>query len=265
MIKKAIVRVKGGLGNQLFIYAFGKYLNLKYNIAVHLDTKSGFVKDEYKRKYLLDNFNIKLKECSLKEAAFIPLKKRIDFIPNNLFRNSIILQEEDFNYDCIHDNKYDKKIIYFEGYWQKLIYVEEFALSLREDLQIKKKIDPQNISLAREINNSESVAVHIRKIRFHTHINIDYYIDAIAKVKNLLPNFKLFIFSDDIEWCKNNLRINEDLFFVENNKNDEINDLWLLSQCKHFIISNSTFSWWGYWLSKDKTKIVIKPKNHFIH
>ena len=264
MINKAIVRVKGGLGNQLFIYSFAKYLTLKYGINVLLDNKTGFVKDQYNRKYLLDNFDIGLKDCSLMQAAFIPLKKRAKFVTNNFFRNSILFEEESFHCDFINDLKYNEKTLYLEGYWQKKNYVEEFALSLRKDLQIHKELDEYNILFSRKINTTESVAIHFRKIRFSSTLDLSYYTKAILQIKTFLPNPVFFIFSDDIEWCKNNLKFNEDIVFIENNKSDEIKDIWLLSQCKHFILSNSTFSWWGYWLSENESKIVIKPNDHFL-
>jgi hypothetical protein len=111
--------------------------------------------------------------------------------------------------------------------------------------------------MASIINHCNSIAIHLRRVQNDVVLQSDYYSESIDQMMTKISNPHFFIFSDDIEWCKKNLKVEGSLTFVEHNSNDEISELWLMSQCKHFIIANSTFSWWGASLSVNPTKNII--------
>ena len=111
--------------------------------------------------------------------------------------------------------------------------------------------------MGQKIENTESIAIHIRRIKYEDKLHIDYYLKAL-NIFNGVNKKQFFVFSDDIEWCKNNFYTNE---FIYVSGNSEIEDFYLMSKCKNFIIANSSFSWWAAWLSKSKNKKIVAPKN----
>lgn len=127
-------------------------------------------------------------------------------------------------------------------------------------MTVKNQISRENKDVSLEMRDINSVAVHIRRLQYDNVLGTGYYDKAIAKIKAQVADPVFYVFSDDLDWCKENLKLNEKLIFISHNTNDEISDLWLMSQCKHFIIANSTFSWWGAWLSENNNKIIIAPK-----
>jgi hypothetical protein len=256
--KKAIVRVFGGLGNQLFIYAFARSIALKYNIPVFLETRTGFMKDPYKRKYRLKYYKIKLPLCSIIDSFFYPLRRRYKKTTKLLFPHSIYVPES-----CV--DSFDKLISYgnkffFEGYWQKEDYFNEYFNIIKDELKLNINISQMNIDLATKIAKSNSVAVHVRMIQNDNILSKSYYDKAIIELKKKLENPVFYVFSDNIDWCKKNFVLDDKFIHVKHDAYDEISDLWLMSKCKHFLIANSTFSWWGSCLSENKNKIVISPK-----
>jgi hypothetical protein len=154
---------------------------------------------------------------------------------------------------------------YIVGLWQSEKYFIENEEIIRKDFEFKYPLKGLNKEIKEDILNNESVAIHIRKGDFLKHpevgiCTLDYYNKAIKYLIDNLNNPKFFIFSDNPKWVKENIKISKPSYYVSNNSSDKgYNDLHLMSLCKHFIIANSSFSWWGAWLSKNKNKIVIKP------
>ena len=259
-MSKVIARVFGGLGNQLFIYATARALSLRFNSNLHLEVRSGFIRDNYNRKFKLDQFNITNSKCSFLKSLYFIIKKRYPLF-KFLYRNNYHLKE--LNPRSFQDEILkiipEKEIIYFEGYWQSPNYFIQFEDEIRNDLKIIKKISTENKSIALNIKLNESVSIHVRRVDYNNTINIDYYFKAIQVMQKNLLNPCFYIFSDDMFWCKENFKHISNKYFVDNNKDDEVSDLYLMSQCKHFIIANSSFSWWGAWLSEYQNKIVIAP------
>jgi len=132
---------------------------------------------------------------------------------------------------------------------------------LLKDLRFEVEINNTYLYYSDLIEKSNAVAIHFRRIQYEPVISIDYYKKAIKYISENVENPTFFIFSDDINWCRENLSINGICFFVENFK-DELYELKLMSQCNHFIIANSTFSWWGAWLSVNADKKVIMPDGY---
>jgi hypothetical protein len=271
--KKIIVRLFGGLGNQLFIYAAARRLAFNSNSTLVLDIVSGFKNDNlYKRKFQLNHFSIKGRYAT-KSEQFFPFPKLGRFILR-FFNKFIPLNYKTFLVQS--GVKFDDRLLnisplnclFIEGYWQSERYFKDIESIIREDFVIIPPKDVTNLNLASNISNSNSVSIHFRDFdklsskKNESNISFDYYIKAIKFFEDINPNVHYFVFSDNPDLAASVLLLPEDkVTFVINNFGDENSyaDLWLMSLCKHFIIANSTFSWWGAWLSKNPNKIVVTP------
>ena len=261
--RKIILRLLGGLGNQLFIYAFGKAIEINYGFDVRYDTFSGFIGDDYKRKYELDNFNINLKKVSLYESLFYPINKRSKIIQKLFYPGSILI-EEDENIFVETIKKVSEKYmrIYFKGYFQKLEYFENVKEELKKEIVLMKPLSESAKTYLKAITNSNSVAVHLRLKERAVRSQLRFYEENIERFKKELKNPIFFVFSDDIKYCKDNMKLDLPFNFIENT-NDPLEDFWLMKNCKHFIISDSTFSWWSAWLSGSKSKRICTPDKKY--
>jgi hypothetical protein len=278
-----IVRLKGGIGNQLFIYAAARRLALANNHELLLDDVSGFVNDiKFKRRYQLDHFNILSRKANSNERLepFSRIRRFLKKIYNYFlpFKNKNYLKKDDSNFDKRIMNLKIKDKLYLEGYFQSEKYFKDIDFQIRKDLQIKTPKDNLNKNIALMIKKSStSVAIHFRyfqenltnknNIKSFENLSKDYYLKAIERIDNFFPNANYFLFSDRIEEAKNLLSfLDKRITVVSHNNNDStaFADLWLMTLCQHFIIANSTFSWWGAWLAKNPKKIVIAPRiNNF--
>jgi hypothetical protein len=261
-----VVKIMGGLGNQLFQYALGRNLAIKNNTELRLDI-TWYEKID-NRSFKLNYFSTEFKIAKANEIPY--LRKDIDF---NLFKKLFhkiagskteIYEEQHFCFD--ETILKAKKNSYFFGYWQSDKYFTDIASIIKADLKLKKKETKKIHSIANLIKESHSISLHIRRgdyIDSQTHpiLSVDYYIEGIRILKQKLENPILFIFSDDIKWCKANLHLKENHYFIDGNEDWE--DLYLISLCKNHIIANSSFSWWGAWLSDANEKMVIAPKKWF--
>jgi hypothetical protein len=270
---KLISRIKGGLGNQLYCYAAARRLSLKNNVQLIIDDVSGFKRDyQYQRKYMLDNFNIPCKIATpferlepFERIRRGVLKKSSNF---KVFENKKYIEQEFDDYDSRLLNVKLSQDTYIDGLWQSENYFKDIKSILLEDLAITPPSDSKNLEIEKEIQNSESVAVHIRWFETaensDSNTNTTYYTKAIEIMENMIDNAHYFIFSDNIEAVKKNIDFsNKKVIFINNNirEEDAIWDFWLMSQCKHFILANSTFSWWAAWLSQTSIdKKVIFPR-----
>ena len=271
-----IVRLIGGLGNQLFQYAVGRCLAEKNSAVLKIDI-SPFA--TYKlHKYSLWAFNIQENFASPDEVtALMVLKQgiaeqvvnRLLYRPTKLSSNFI--SEKHFYFDPqVLKLQGD---IYLSGYWQSEKYFKNIEGLLRREFTVKTQIMGKNKELNNMIISCESVSIHIRRGDFvsnlktnqtHGVCNLDYYNKCIEKIKLSINNPHFFIFSDDCEWAMVNLKINDQLIIVDHNGPDKnYEDLRLMMHCKHHIIANSSFSWWGAWLNPNPDKIVIAPKQWF--
>jgi hypothetical protein len=270
---KIIVLLWGGLGNQLFIYAAARRLAIINNAELIIDDISGFLTDiEYNRSYQLNHFNLSCRKANSAERLEpLPrfrrnLMRRWNMLKPFALRNYISQKNIDYLPDLM-DFKV-KSTVYMEGYWQGEDYFKDIEDIIRYDLQICPPNDIQNLNMALKINQRISVSVHIRNHKESKTIDIntdlsDYYLKAINLMEKLNLNAHYFIFSDEPKTARLQIPLNDDrITIVDHNQGDELAyaDLWLMTQCKHFIIANSTFSWWGAWLSINKDKQIIAPK-----
>lgn len=268
-----IVKITGGLGNQLFQYAIGRALSLRLDCELALDIS--FYPKQTLRKYELDKFNIKATIASDSEitnygggSRFIDrLMRRLKLTPY-IYPN-YIKELESFTYvKSIDTCKVDS---YLDGYWQNPNYFDHIKTILCEDFTPVTSISQQANEWLLEINSSKSVSVHIRRGDYvnNSHTNsvhgvcsIDYYKKAIEHIQQEIDNPIFYVFSDDINWCKENLSFIENINYIDNTKS-AIDDLILMSNCSSNIIANSTFSWWGAWMNLSNNS-TIAPNDWFV-
>jgi hypothetical protein len=263
-----VVSINGGLGNQLFQYAFGKNLAHIHQCEVHYDLS--VFKNSDHRKFALDYFNTKVYEAKEKNIPyrirnFWKKYPRLSSILDKIIYDKKILVENQFRYNqqylAIAQNSY------LWGYWQSAKYFSDVKERIMEDFTFKNKgFEKVERDVLERIERSNSVCLHIRRgdyINNPTHplCELSYYEKAIELIKTRVDEPHFFIFSDDISWCKNNLNLNENFEFVTTDA--DWKDLRLMTYCKHNIIANSSFSWWGAYLGKFAHKIVISPKVWF--
>ena len=263
-----ITKLIGGLGNQMFQYAVGRYLAYKNQTALKLDISS--YKSDKKRHYSLDCFNI-IENFALSSEIARFKKRGISRLMEKFkpyYRHSFIEEASNPCFDPsvlkISDNAY------LEGYWQSEKYFKEIENIIHQEFTLKpKQQNATDKKLLQIIEKTESVAIHIRRkdyILSKTHwvCPLNYYYSAIKKLAKVAKNPHFFIFSDDIEWAKNNLELNYPVTFVSKpGETKDYEEIILISKCKHQIIANSSFSWWGAWLNKSPDKIVIAPQKWF--
>jgi len=268
-----ITRISGGLGNQMFQYAIAKSMAMKNNDTFKLDLS--FYPKQTLRKYELNLFNIeeniaKENECiSLrgKEDVWFKIKRKLGTQinrPKSYFQEQYIAQfdEKIFN---------QKNDIYLDGFWQNENYFKDIRYEIIKNFTLRDEISNEARKLLKQIKNTHSISLHIRRGDYieNSHTNsvhgvcdLDYYKKAISYIEEKVEDPYYFIFSDDIGWCKENFDFLKYKVFVDNTKS-ALDDMGLMKHCRHNIIANSTFSWWGAWLNEHREKIVISPKYWF--
>ena len=280
-----VVKLFGGLGNQLFQYAFGKKKSLETNQKLYLETEYGFKNDPYHRIYNLAPFKIEdnlLKNDPISidlENLKIDKKHWQGRIKNYLLTIKRIqwqlIIEKNLTYDSSIQIK--KNNVYIDGYWQSEKYFKDIRNGILQDLQLKNPLQNENASISKKMSEVVSVALHIRRMHgikikeekhheIHGGLDFSYYQNALTIISKKHPKITIFVFSDDIPWVKENFKSEFPVEFMSQN-DDAHNylDLILMSHCQHQIIANSTFSWWGAWLNQNPEKIVIAPKIWFVN
>jgi Glycosyl transferase family 11 len=268
------VKLWGGLGNQMFQYAFGLYMAEKrgekqfffteINKNHNLDIDYFKVSIEYFATEALTKYDYYFQNYFLYRLN----RKLFQLIP---FLNKEILVE---NVSPFRPDILDSYSL-FDGYWQSYKYIQPIEQNLRE--QFVLKANPiSDMEIFNAISDVNSVSLHIRRgdylkgknSKIYENISMDYYAKAIDYFSEKIVNPIFYIFSNDLDWTKENLElpIATKFFFIDNSlsENSAIADLYLMSSCKHHIIANSTFSWWGAWLNPSKQKLVIAPKKWYI-
>lgn len=271
---KIVARIVGGIGNQLFIYSAARRLALMNDADLVLDHFSGFVRDyRYQRQYELDHFQIPCRKAESRERLepFSRLRRCLKRQLNrhrSFPKRSYIVQEGD-SFDPRLLELRPAGTIHLEGYWQSEGYFKDVEDTIRKDLGIIPPVDEVNVKMAELIQSRPfAVAVHVRffeqpRARGGLNAPADYYRAAVAEMARRVPKAHYFLFSDKPEAALEKLGLPDNkATLVKHNSADFMAyaDLWLMTKCQHFIIANSTFSWWGAWLSNTKNKHVIAPK-----
>lgn len=269
---KIIPRIFGGLGNQLFCYAAARRLALVNNAELLIDDVSGFVHDhDYRRHYQLDHFNIKCRKA-IPAERLEPFARARRYLKRRLsqrlpFAERSYIQQEGIDFDPRLLQVKPRGMVYLEGYWQSEDYFKDVEGIIRADLRIIPPTDAANLAMAARMRNCLAVAVHVRFFDAPTEAGInnapgDYYARAIVQMEAMAPDAHYFVFSDQPDAARTRIPLPDDrVTCVSHNRGDEYvyADLWLMTQCQHFIIANSTFSWWGAWLAEHGGKQVIVP------
>ncbi len=267
------IKLQGGLGNQLFQYAFGLAASRETGLTFALDI-SRFGKEGAKytpRHYQLDNFNVTAPVLPLPESEkFHTLAPRlVRKIKDRLNRQ---------NDHIFNANKLQVKDgQYIEGLWQSDKYFKKHADEIREEFSLKKPYGIEAQAIADQIQklNSEgieTILVHVRRGDFVTNqaslsllgiLDNEYFslgIDTIAaKLGSNAPKH-IFVATEDPEWVKQNIKFKYDVTVISRPGIQDFEEITLMSLCKHFVISNSTFSWWSAWLSNNPKKMIVAPK-----
>lgn len=266
-----VVKFNGGLGNQMFQWAFARALEAKTGIKNSFDMS--FFEKKYARPFELGIFNVNVDSVEDFAAKFklMLIWKFRKNLNGKKFLGINFYSEPHFEYD---ENLFKlEPNTYIEGFFQSEKYFKSIEKELREDFKFKSLTDEQNRQTIEKINSSNSVSLHIRrgdyikKKRYqnlYATCSLDYYKRGVETISERFPNPKLFIFSDDIEWTEKNLKFPYECVFVSHNSGaNSFEDMRLMSLCKHNVIANSSFSWWGAWLNKNPNKVVIAPKKWF--
>ncbi len=273
-----VVRLSGGLGNQMFQYAAGLSAAIRNNTDLFLDL-------EYLTNHPIHNgfelnsiFDISSLPSSSKQIKFILGFRSNKWIYKILLRlklkilaGSHFYIEPYFNYDRKFTEICDNN--YLIGYFQSEKYFINIKNLIHKHFRFKKNISKENLHLLRLIKNTNSVSIHVRRGDYVTNPNafnihgicsIIYYKKAISYIKKNIENPHFYIFSDDKEWAIKNFNFERrsTIISLNSNKQDYM-DMLLMSRCRHNIIANSSFSWWAAWLNGNVSKIVIAPKKWF--
>ncbi len=269
-----VVRLCGGLGNQLFQYATGRRLAdmHKTELVFDLDWYERTPSSNTRRKYELGHYPIQARTTDRTEAWWCRLHStrflgRVAFLPRR-WKN---VMEQSFDFDStvlqLPDN------VYLNGYWQSHRYFEDVASVVRAEATPLPPAGPLDVAVKEEISATEAVSVHVRRGDYvtqraaaavHGTCSLDYYRAALTELASVVRNPHFFIFSDDGEWVRRNLLPPGPYTFVDHNGAEAaFQDLHLMSLCKHHVIANSSFSWWGAWLNPREGKVVVCPKDWF--
>lgn len=274
--KMIIAELTAGMGNQMFQYAAARRLAYVHRTELKLDVTH--FNRQILRKYSLNYFNIqenfstkeeinKYKPWQMKLSKRIISKiKRMVSNPHHLF-----VEEKFYHFDPKILNLPND--VYLSGFWQSDKYFKDIEDTVRKDLTIKIPQTGKNKELAETISSCQSVSIHIRRSDYltdpavykkHGVCDLDYYFNCIKLINKEIKNPIFFIFSDDCKWVQDNFRTGFPTIVIShNNSENAFEDLRLMSQCKHNIIANSSFSWWAAWLNSNKNKIVFTPKIWF--
>lgn len=274
-----IVKLMGGLGNQLFQYAAGKALAIKHNTELKVDLS--FLNNEIditytKRNLELDVFNTSYSVASDEELELFTKKNILQKILKKYFNINLtkfyIANQTGFEYNIDFLSYPDNTLLI--GFWQSQNFFSTIREILLKELTIKKTMSQDCLMAHDAIVNSNSVSLHIRRgdyvsdknaNSFHGILPLEYYYNAMNYLNQLTSNLKVFVFSDDIAWVKSNLKLQNESVYIDFNKNENsVFDMYLMSLCKYNVIANSSFSWWGAWLNQHPNKVVISPKLWFV-
>lgn len=260
------VRLTDGLGNQMFQYALGRTIAHRRGTSLALDISS--FRDNKQRQYSLGVFNIVENFASGGYPGFCRLRalgRRLR-LPGIL----PILRERSLYFDpAVLDAPAN---VYLTGYWQSEKYFKEIEDIIRCEFSFKTQPDCQNSEMAERIRGANSVAVHARRGDYVSNPSFnrdfgtcsqEYHWEAARFVASRVPDPRFFVFSDDPDWARAELHLGGPTTFVaQDGPEKAYEDMRLMSLCRHHIIANSTFSWWGAWLS-NSGGIVVAPQKWF--
>ncbi len=272
-----IVRLKGGMGNQMFQYAIGQQLakrlkvDVEYDLTALLDRSRG--SDFVYRNLDLDTFELNIsthqQERFLRALSRLKSGRITKYLRESMKKGRAYYLEPSFDFqEELLMAPVDNTV--YEGWFQSYKYFEGIEKDLRLHFQFSQPILAQSKSLLHKIESQEAVCLNVRRTDFVSNANLNgidssYFTRAVDFIRDCVDKPFLFIFSDDIKWCEENLDFEIPYEVVKHvHKGYKFgNYMSLMSSCKHFIIPNSSFAWWAVWLNEYKDKIVVCPRKWF--
>lgn len=273
-----IIKINGGLGNQMFQYAFGRAISYKNNYDLFLDLSHSRYENKVKRRpYGLSFFQIKADIANDNELNKIifdegVINKNLKFITLWLRGIKPIKIKYELGFEYSKKNFDDSDNRYYIGYWQSEKYFSDISNLLKKEFCLTNQPSKKNNEILKKIKSINSVAIHVRhgdylhnKItnKFHGVCSKEYYLKSMDYLEENTSIDEYFVFSDDPIWAYNNIHSNKKITIIDWNSQEPHEDLRLMSTCKHHIIANSSFSWWGSWLGSHDNHIVIAPEPWF--
>lgn len=269
------VLLYGGLGNQMFQYALHLALNekgVKSRVSIseyfgHVH-HNGFAMSE--AFHLELPFPVNIQNFLLSNGGPLFENRLSYFLLRQLLKvrhkaGLLYRERKEFTRD---ENVFNQRSATLMGTWQAEAYFEDIKDVVRRNFAFKEPSDSKNTELSREISERNAVSIHIRRGDYlnplwaGSHMVIKdkvYFENAVELIENSTHSPHFYIFSDDMDWVKNNIQIQNCTYVDHNKGKNSYLDMYLMSLCKHNIISNSTFSWWGAWLNRNTSKIVVMP------
>jgi hypothetical protein len=280
MSRKVVVRLKGGLGNQLFCYAAARRLAWVNDAELVLDAVTGFKYDHlYQRTYALGAFHIPVRLASLAEQME-PLGRMRRLIARKLSERKPLprrryIQQVGVDFDPgIVALRLQEGVTYFDAFGQSERYFTDIRDQLEQDLVMVAPTDQENVAMAAQIESTESVALHVRWFdagdgAHSSNMSQAYYAQALPQLLATIPKAHFFLFSDrpvQAATLLAPLMGDRPFTLVEHNvsSGNAEADFWLMRQCRHFIIGNSTFAWWAAWLGEQRhssAKVFAPSRN----
>lgn len=277
-----IAKLTGGLGNQMFQYAAARRLACLHNAALKLDISflDKGLNSTTPRTFLLNHLAVTASIATPHEVAEITgegksalqsVLSRVCTVMGMSQQCNGVFNERSFNFDpdvlALPDNTY------LAGYWQSEKYFQDIENIIRSEFVSENNLESRNLETADLIKTTNSVALHVRRGDYvadaHVHkvhgvCSIDYYHRSVKKIADTVGKIHLFVFSDDPKWASENLVFPFPVMVINQNSHaTPYLDLQLMSLCKHHIVANSSFSWWGAWLANGSDKLVIAPDRWF--
>lgn len=269
-----ITKLSGGLGNQLFQYAAGRALAKRHGVPLVLDTGwfDYIPKSNTPRFFELSRYPVAARVTQGHERVLCSLHNgqilgRLQWLPRP-WRH---VREKGFDYQEL--NISGARPVYLDGYWQSYKYFDACRDTLLDELTPSVPMSVQDEALAGMLQDGPGVSVHVRRGDYvsnakahqnHGLAPLTYYAQAIGRMHEKLPHARFFVFSDDLEWARGHLPLPEDAVYVGHNGSENaFQDLRLMSLCTGHVLANSSFSWWGAWLSRAPDKQVIAPARWF--
>ena len=269
-----VVKLFGGMGNQMFQYAFGYAVSKRLNIELFIDISAYEESKDFSivtpRQYALGCFNLSTQLWSKSQSHFF--FPRPGYISKAYHKILRLLGKEALLYE--YNRGFNPKVFnsiksntYANGYWQSYLYFESVKERLKEEFKFQSITNSLYESLIRQC--IASVSIHIRRGDYasndlirskHGLLSIDYYKRAIEYlIDSCGSNLHFFIFSDDKDWCLINFNFLRNQTIIETQDMPDWYDMYLMSLCTHHIIANSTYSWWGAWLGAKDLSLVVAP------
>ncbi|MGA7179931.1 MAG: alpha-1,2-fucosyltransferase [Thiobacillaceae bacterium] len=268
-----IARLAGGLGNQLFMYAFNRAMAQRNHVPFKLDVAGGFIRDRtYKRTFLLDQILPPITVASRWESRLFPLGRTVRRFDRKL--NALLpldrryyIHERILSFDADIRNLKVVRPTVFNGYWQSPRYFDDLNPGMADLIHFPEQVTASLKEEIDKIRSENAVCLAIRRYeeiprsRFHI-LQMDYFQQAMTRIEQRVDKPHYFVFAQNMEWARNNIKSRHPVTFASEKDLHlgAIQDLYLMTQCRHYILSNSSLHWWAAWLNSSPDKIVIAPE-----